>query len=86
MKLSRYKKFLEASSVSKLRELVELIDGHEMIVQDHENHLEVAFRIGNEFDLYTLQDLFEQIADIEKEFPDVTWQENAGDFIFEFHY
>lgn len=86
MKLSRYNKFLESSSVSKLRELVDLIDGYEMLVQDHQSYLEVTFRIGNSFDLYTLQDLFEQISDIEKEFPDITWNESAGDFIFEFYY
>lgn len=85
MRINRYNKFVESASTDRLNELVDGVVGFEKDVEVSEDGLQATFRVGSQFEITDLQDLFEQIAEIEGEFPDVTWTEDGGDFIFEFY-
>lgn len=84
MRLNRYRKFVESNG-SELRRSIDGINGHDMKVVEHDDMIEVTFHLGSSFEISKLQDLFEQVAKVEKRFPDITWEDAGADFVFEFY-
>ena len=85
MRLSRYKKFVESNQNDKLVGMLSDIKGFDMTVDDEGDMLVLTVNLSGNIDLEKLESLFAQVSDIEKQFPDVTWQEDDGNFIFEFY-
>jgi hypothetical protein len=61
------------------------IDGFDFDINEYDDVVTLVVRMGSNFELYSLLSLFSHIAVIEKSFSDVVWQEEDGEFIFEFY-
>lgn len=85
MRLSRYKKFIESNQNDKLVGMLSEIKGFDTKVDDEGDMIVLTVNLSGNIDLEKLESLFAQVSDIEKQFPDVTWLEDDGNFIFEFY-
>jgi hypothetical protein len=85
MRLSRYKKFIESNQNDKLVGMLSEIKGFDTTVDDEGDMIVLTVNLSGNIDLEKLESLFAQVSDIEKQFPDVTWLEDDGNFIFEFY-
>jgi len=85
MRLSRYKKFIESNQNDKLVGMLSEIKGFDTTVDDEGDMIVLTVNLSGNIDLEKLESLFAQVSDIEKQFTDVTWQEDDGNFIFEFY-
>jgi hypothetical protein len=85
MRLSRYKKFIESNQNDKLVGMLSEIKGFDTTVDDEGDMIVLTVNLSGNIDLEKLESLFAQVSDIEKQFTDVTWLEDDGNFIFEFY-
>ena len=85
MRLSRYKKFVESNQNDKLVRMLSEIKGFDTTVDDEGDMFVLTVNLSGNIYLEKIESLFTQVSDIEKQFPDVTWCEDDGNFIFEFY-
>jgi hypothetical protein len=61
------------------------IKGFDTKIDDEGDMFVLTVNLSGNIYLEKIESLFTQVSDIEKQFPDVTWLEDDGNFIFEFY-
>lgn len=85
MRLKRYKRFVESNQNDKLVGMLSDIKGFDTKIDDEGDMFVLTVNLSGNIYLEKIESLFTQVSDIEKQFPDVTWLEDDGNFIFEFY-
>jgi hypothetical protein len=85
MRLKRYKRFVESNQNDKLIGMLSDIKGFDTKIDDEGDMFVLTVNLSGNIYLEKIESLFTQVSDIEKQFPDVTWLEDDGNFIFEFY-
>ena len=85
MRLKRYKRFVESNQNDKLIGMLSDIKGFDTNIDDEGDIFVLTVNLSGNIYLEKIESLFTQISDIEKQFTDVTWLEDDGNFIFEFY-
>ena len=85
MRLKRYKRFVESNQNDKLIGMLSDIKGFDTNIDDEGDIFVLTVNLSGNIYLEKIESLFTQISDIEKQFPDVNWREDDGNFIFEFY-
>jgi hypothetical protein len=85
MRLKKYKRFVESGQIDNLIGMLEQINGFDKSIDEEDDLIILTIKLSGNIQLDKLESLFSQVSDIEKQFPDVTWQEDDGNFIFEFY-
>lgn len=85
MRLKRYKRFVESNQNDKLIGMLSDIKGFDTKIDDEGDMFVLTVNLSGNIYLEKIESLFTQVSDIEKQFPDVTWCEDDGNFIFEFY-
>ena len=85
MRLKKYKRFVESGQIDNLIGMLEQINGFDKSIDEEDDLIILTIKLSGNIQLNKLESLFSQVSDIEKQFPDVTWQEDDGNFIFEFY-
>jgi hypothetical protein len=85
MRLKKYKRFVESGQIDNLIGMLEQINVFDKSIDEEDDLIILTIKLSGNIQLNKLESLFSQVSDIEKQFPDVTWQEDDGNFIFEFY-
>lgn len=85
MRLKRYKRFVESNQNDKLIGMLSDIKGFDTKIDDEGDMFVLTVNLSGNIYLEKIESLFAQVSDIEKQFTDVTWLEDDGNFIFEFY-